>query len=145
MWLRRSSSEITEIETRKRRKRFSPVGPLLITVVLALVEWVVRRGTPKPFDFTSPVPLLFIVIVFGLLYFSRIAFGRSFLFSPSPFSNFAKPNMICAQCGVVQPDTDSHRCSCGGILEPLDHWRWVEENRPAAPNQSLEPTAGPSR
>jgi hypothetical protein len=131
MWLRRSSNEIAEIETRKRRKRFSPVGPLVITVVLVLVQWVVRRDTPVPFDFKSPVPFLFIVIVFGLLYFSRIALGQYVLFRPSPFAFSGGSTVICSQCYTPQIDSDSHRCACGGTLESLDRWRWVEDGADA--------------
>jgi hypothetical protein len=117
---------MAEEERRKRRKRFSPLGPLLLTLVLALIEWVVRRDTPRSFDFSSRAAPMFLILVFGLLYCSRIVLGRYVLFRPSPFSA-AKPPMICAQCQTTQVDTESHHCSCGGLLEPLDHWRWSED------------------
>jgi hypothetical protein len=83
----------------------------------------------RRFDFNSPTVPIFLILVFGLFYFSRVALGSYFLLRPSPFSVSSKPTMICAQCQTTQVDAESHRCSCGGLLEPLDHWRWLEEDR----------------
>src|SRR2546422_6343465 len=132
MWVRKRCAEIAETERRRQRRRFNPLWPLLLTLVLAFVEWLVRRDTPRPFDRSSPVTPIFFIVVFGLLYLSRVAFGRYVLFGPSPFSSSAKPNVICVQCHMTQVDTESHRCSCGGILERLDHWRWLEESQDGA-------------
>lgn len=132
MWTRKDAAEIADTQRRKRRKRFSPLWPLLITLGLALVEWIVRRNTARPFFSSWPVPAIWFLIVFGLLYFSRVAFGRYFLFRPSPFSPSASASMICTRCHRVQIDAKSHRCLCGGPLEPLDYWHWVDEDKAPA-------------
>ena len=51
MWTRKDAAEIAETEQRKRRKRFSPLWPLLINLGLALVEWIVRENTARSFFF----------------------------------------------------------------------------------------------
>jgi hypothetical protein len=129
MWIRKSSVEIAETDRQKKRKRFSPLGPLLLTVALALVEWIVGRDTPRPFFSPGPALVIWFLVVFGLLYFSRVALGTYVLFRPSLFSARVKPAMICSQCQTSQVDAGSHRCSCGGLLEPLDHWHWLEDDR----------------
>jgi hypothetical protein len=126
MWVRRDSAEFDKIDHRMQRRKFSPVGPLLLTLALMLIEFVVRRGTLSPFSFTPGAFLLLFVVVFSLLYLSRVVLGYYQLF-PSGFPLSIKPTMICERCHTVQNDTESHMCNCGGQLEPIEHWRWQND------------------
>jgi hypothetical protein len=98
--------------------------------LLVFVVWLVRHNTSGELVITSPVfPLLF-VTVFGLLYMSHVMLGRYELFGPRYVIPVAlKESMICGQCRITQIETESHLCSCGGTLEPLDHWRWTNGSR----------------
>jgi len=133
MWVRRTSAEIAEIERVKQRKRFNPVGALLITVFLFFVTWLGLRDSARDLNFTSPGYLILFVAVFGFFYFSRILFGRyRFILGDTPKSPASlRDPMICERCHTPQIDTDSHVCNCGGHLEPLDHWRWADDDRAA--------------
>ena len=127
MWIRRVPSEIVAIETRKRRRRFSPIAPMFLALGLMLIDWGVRRNTLGAFSLMSSVFFLSVLTVFSLLYLSRVLLGRYQLFTPSPFSVPRKATMICVQCHSVQTDTESHVCACGGHLEPVEHWRWLTD------------------
>ena len=126
MWIRRSDAEIAEID---RRKRFSPVGALVITAFLMLLTLLLQRS---PTSLTSPAFLIASLLVFVLLYLSHITIGRYMLPLPGPTYNAPttlNQNMICTVCRKHQLDTASHTCACGGRLEPLDHWRWIEDDK----------------
>jgi hypothetical protein len=126
MWIRRSAAEIAEID---RRKRFSPVGALVITAFVMLLVLLLQRS---PTSITSPAFLLASILVFVLLYVSHITVGRYLLPLPGPTYNAPRSlnqNMICPVCLTHQLDTESHTCACGGRLEPLDHWRWVGDGK----------------
>jgi len=131
MWIRRSS---TEIEQRKRRQRFSPVGALGITTFIMLLVWLLPRHSGS--THWKAFALTFLTC-FVLLYVSHVLVGRYLI--PLPGPSYGPPtalilNMICPLCRTTQPDTDSHTCQCGGQLEPLDHWRWVEDDKAKGPS-----------
>ena len=129
MWKRRSPDEIADIERRKQRQRYNPVGALAITtgcmLLLVLVES--HRGsllrTPRPFIFAF-------LICFLLLYLSHLLVGLYLPFGarfgpPTPLDR----SKICSVCRHIHI-TDSDVCSCGGRLEDLDHWKYVDDQRP---------------
>src|ERR1700731_4497888 len=129
MWVRRDPVEIANLERRNRRRKLSPVGPLLLTLAATLLEFVVRRNTSLPFfSFTSRSFLIWFFLIFGSLYLSRILLGRYELFGTSRFVVSIKPAVICGRCHTVQNNRRSHICDCGGPLEPLDNWKWQPEH-----------------
>jgi hypothetical protein len=147
MWIRKSAADIADVERRKRRSKFNPIGPFLVTLTLLLIDVAVRHNTAGALPVASPVFAISFVIIFGLLYMGRVMLGRYQLFAPSRFSLPHKPNMICVQCHTVQSGTKSGVCNCGGKIELLDHWRWIADDKPSsssaeASNKSLQPTAG---
>jgi hypothetical protein len=128
MWVRKDAAEIAAVERQKRLKRLNPTVPLLLTICGAFVDWLARRGTAEPF-LLAPRPFLWwFIVVFGIIYLAWIT-RSPFLIRPSPGSVRKKPNMICTQCQTVQLDKESHLCTCGAPLEPLDHWRWVDRTK----------------
>jgi hypothetical protein len=130
MWVRRSPDEIALIERRKQRKRFSPVGAFLLTLVLLLIVSIIPRHSPSHSFFMSPAFPLTFLIVFGLFYISHVMLGRYELFGPGLVPPaITHRTMICPLCRTIQFDTESHICRCGGYLEDLDHWRWTDENK----------------
>ena len=128
MWTRRSPDEVADIERRKQRQRYNPVGALAITTGCMLVLLLVdtRRGSvllaPRPFIFAF-------LISFLLLYLSHLLVGLYLPFG----ARFGPPtrldrSKICPVCSHIHV-TDSDVCSCGGRLEALDYWKHVDDQR----------------
>jgi len=131
MWRRRTPEDIEFIRREKVRShsRVNPTKPLLISFAVStgtvLMMWAGWRGkfTPwgEPIQFVNAVarfPALFLV-TFALFYIVRI-FGL--------LPNERKPVMvICNQCQRVQEDEGKTSCACGGLFEPLEHWRWRDD------------------
>jgi hypothetical protein len=114
------------------------MGALAITAVLFFVLWIGNHNSAHELRITSPAVVILFVAIFGFFYFSQALFGRyRFLFGERPISPtaFQEP-MICERCHTPQFDTGSHACSCGGSLEPLDHWRWTDEEHLPPPIMS---------
>jgi hypothetical protein len=129
MWVRRSESEIADIQRRNRRRRLNPLGPFLAAVVVMLLVFLFPRSPRSGSFFTSPAFSVTFLIAFTLFYLSRALRGRYYLFGP----RFAPPNaidrsMICPRCQKVQLETATHSCACGGELEDLEYWRWTDPN-----------------
>jgi hypothetical protein len=142
MWVRRSPAEIAQIERKRKRQRYSPAGAFVLTIILMLCLAIARKLFYSRSDslLTSPAFVPTFLIVFMLFYISHQLVGRYWLFGP----RFAFPvptqrSMICVRCHTTQLDLETRHCACGGELEPLDYWRWLD-----APNQALQPTAGRS-
>ena len=135
MWVRRSDSEIAEIQRANRRKRLSPVGAFAITVFLFFVLWIGNYNSSDELKFPSPGVVILFLAIFGFFYLSHALFGRyRFLFGERPISPTASQDpMICERCHTTQFDTGSHVCSCGGHLELLDHWCWTDEKHSPPP------------
>ncbi len=110
----------------KRRRRFNPVGPLVLTLIVAFAIVLSRHGTALALTWIEMI--FFFLIVFGLLYLSRILIGKYILITPSLFDSSDDEFMICANCHTVQSKRGANFCACGGGLEPLDHWQWTNSN-----------------
>ncbi len=131
MWIRRSD---TEIEQLKRRQRFSPFGALAITTFVMFLAWFLLHD-PGPTNWS--VFAVVFLLCFAVLYISHVLVGRYLL--PLPGPSYGAPtrlirNMISPLCRTIQLEGDSHTCQCGGQLEPLDHWRWVEDDKAQWPS-----------
>jgi hypothetical protein len=125
MWTRRTPDEIAEIERRRRRQKFNPLVPALLTAALLVICAAFGPHYWRSF-FTSPRVLLLFLLVFGSFYLSRIMVGRYWLFGPPRFPVRAERNKICPVCRDIH-FTDSDVCPCGGRLEDLEYWRYVAE------------------
>ena len=125
MWTRRSPDEIAEIERRRRRQKFNPLMPALLTVALLLI--CVAFG-PRYFRslFTSPRGFIVVLLAFGSLYLSQIIVGRYWLFGRPRFPVVIERNKICPVCRDIHI-TNSDVCSCGGRLEDLEYWKHVAD------------------
>ncbi len=132
MWVRRSEHGITDISRRNRRRRLNPLGPLLVTLFVMLLLFLFDQDLCSSSFFSSPALALSFLIIFVLLYFARAALGRYELLGAvrlSPPTDVQR-TMICPHCHKIQFDTESHSCACGGRLEDLEHWRWIEDKHP---------------
>lgn len=83
MWVRKSQSEIVKGDRKKRRQRLNPFGTLVLTLALLFINWLGFRGTLSRYDLSSPVPWFVALLMFALLYFSRLIFGEYRLTRPS--------------------------------------------------------------
>jgi hypothetical protein len=64
--------------------------------------------------------------MFGSFYLSQIIVGRYWLFGRPSFPVPAEQNKICPLCREIH-FTDSTVCPCGGRLEDLEYWKFVDE------------------
>jgi len=129
MWTRRTLDEIAQVERRKRRQKFNPLVPALITVVLILI--CLLFGPPYwEYPWFPRRLIILFLIVFGSFYLSRILVGRYWLFGPGrdsiAFPVGSERNKICPVCRDIH-FTESDVCSCGGRLEDLEHWKYVDD------------------
>jgi hypothetical protein len=128
MWTRRTPDEIAEIVCRKRRQKFNPVPPALITLVLMAICFVLGPPYWRSM-FASRRVLILFLLMFGSFYLSRIFFDRYWLFGPGStsiaFRAGNERNKICPACHTIH-FTESDVCPCGGRLEDLDHWKYAE-------------------
>jgi len=133
MWQRRTPEDIALIDRARkiRESRFNPVIPLCFAFFLALfstlVCWAGWRGKWAPWG--DPIPILdaairfpfFLVIGFLVIYLSRVL----------GLWDKQVPMVICSQCQKVDSGQPGQACSCGGELERLEHWRWIEKQKPS--------------
>jgi hypothetical protein len=131
MWIRKNADEIAQTERIKRLKRFDPTVALLLALGFCFLLFVCTYGSAGAFSFDSRIFPVFFLFIFTSFYLSRAFFGKPWVITP-PMRNL--PNVpildrICVRCQKIQPDVEAHRCACGGELEPLDHWRWIEDSK----------------
>lgn len=130
MWRRREEIEIHDINRsigrRKARLRFAyfVILPLVIFFALGFLDWIgvfdAKWGRPPPnISFTDAmlrsIPLSFVamLLVVGL----RQLRG----------DGSATPRVICTRCQKTMSRSSSELCDCGGRLEPVDYWRWTDD------------------
>jgi hypothetical protein len=133
MWVRRNDDEIAAIKRRKRARRLSPVGAFVMAALLTIFVVLVPHS-PRP-TFSLLPALVTFLLAFTLLYMSHALLGRYQLFGITRLTppSAIQHRMICPACRTAQFDTPSQLCACGGRLEPLEYWRWTdEENLPPA-------------
>lgn len=123
MWIRKSSAEIAR---GKQRKILNPLGPLLVTLFFTFVEWAATYDTADAFSPTSPIFLALFLVMFVFFYLTRIFFGKYIPLRRSFGPGVTKQAMICTRCYSIQCDNGTNTCACGGNLEKLDDWRWIE-------------------
>jgi len=115
MWVRRAPQEIASIEARQRRALYNPVVPIVIAVIVtAFVAVAGRHGFHSVFSSRALLPTLF--ITFLLIYFGMLFAGTN----PGNV-------LFCPACNRPETATPDGTCHCGGKLEPLSYWRWVED------------------
>ena len=130
MWQRKTESEI---RATRWRRRLNPAFPLFLAIVsailgfgLSLIGWTDKFGRPHhshSISSSAVIALYYFVTVFVVLYAINLIFG-------SPFGRESNPAFICGRCSSVQSASADRRCQCGGTLEPLENWKWIEDDRP---------------
>ena len=140
MWVRRSPEQIRGIT---RRRRFSPVGPIFLALlvsffwlVLGTGGYVNRFGAPHLAQPVSAGLRLFpahFLLGFLLFYIGQV------LLRGWGGGAYAPEAFICERCQKVQTLTSTRTCICGGPLEPLRNWRWIENE--VSSNQAMQRTA----
>ena len=128
MWTRKTESEIHSM---RQRQRLSPTIPFLmasfcafVAFGLSLTSWTDRTGRPHfPHSISSAfaTAACYFVLVFVLLYI--LNFVRA-----EPLGKPKNPAFICERCRSVQSRSDEASCACGGSLEPLENWKWIQND-----------------
>lgn len=123
MWSRRSQLEISMIERNHKVERFSPIFPLVLSIVVTPVIMIVLTvfGTRyvKPFERLDQIFFdsgLMCLIIFSLVYLLQITGNRSLLSESS--------DLFCEDC-QKHFDEDVKRCRCGRKLEPIEFFKKI--------------------
>ena len=131
MWQRRSEQEIRAIGRHLRRARYSPIGSAVLALCLVVFVAVVPRMPPSGILAELPAIGVAFVVLFLLLYIWHATTGGYDW--RRPFSRLPlAASRICPLCHSVEAYSDSSSCSCGGLLEDLRYWRWIDDDKSAS-------------
>jgi hypothetical protein len=135
MWVRRSPDEIAEIERRRRRRRLSPLVPAILTTLLLAIGALLGPPHWRPVFTSSCIVFLFLVI-FASFYVSQVVFGQYWLFGSPRLPQSTEVNKICPACRNIY-FTNSDACPCGGRLENLEYWKYVDGKQESNEDKKL--------
>lgn len=133
MWVRKTKAEIVAQQHRERFGIAYPaLGALMLTGMISFLNWagfVTWSGFMYPRQSLAEVaaksPFWFAGI-FVFVYLSQI------LASPRRRRYRSEP-LICRACRTTVTGYPAPiHCSCGGPVEPLRYWHWVEDEHPVA-------------
>ncbi|MCP4404744.1 MAG: hypothetical protein GY801_46525 [bacterium] len=124
MWTRKTAEDDKHDQTRSNFTR----GNVIVAVILAVVATLL--ATADIHTFAGIVMCFVIFFAFscvGIVLFNDPTFIVGFFILGSTASA-TRHTDICNTCHSVVQRTDKTICQCGGRYEPLEHWKWVEEN-----------------
>ena len=121
MWVRKSIEELEEDQRKSKHRRKNPVIPLAIGLFGALFELFYE---PTLAYFLVSFFLVFALAYIGQLFFKDALMIVSVLFSSA--SLLEEPTDICSSCQEVKRRDKTKVCHCGGNLEPVKNWKWIE-------------------
>jgi len=141
MWVRKTDRDL---KVDRLATRFSPLPAFVVAVLAgfcAFLEYVggIRlmhgggSAPPAAPDIAALRASEFSVLIFVLAYVVQLLF-------PGWYRSRSHEAFICGSCGTVQVAGDANTCVCGGRLEPLREWTWIENATPT-PNQAIQRTA----
>ncbi len=122
MWVQKTNIEIKQLKREKLKNRFIPIVPLVIAILVSVFEGFRDSFSTIGSDF---------IFVFIGAYISQLLFG-----TPEYFLNIIYMNaesisdklLICNKCKTTQQKQKFVVCDCGGDLEPIENWKWVNKN-----------------
>lgn len=129
MWRRKPEDEITRIKRRRLyRANYAFLTPVVYALASAaiylLLSWAGWHGKLHPW--TAPIAFTdALADAVRFLVFALLAFGALHLLRLPRRASASEPAVICDRCHAVTAGEVGSRCSCGGSLEPLAHWRWI--------------------
>jgi hypothetical protein len=122
MWVRKTPEQIDEDKGKKRRRRKNPIVPIIIGLIGALIELYYE---PNLSFFVFAFVLIFLLAYIGQLFFRDALMIVSAVFGSGGL--LEDPMDICSTCFDVKKRDETTFCHCGGILEPLENWKWIEK------------------
>jgi hypothetical protein len=126
MWIRKNVSEVRQTET---YRHFNPTRPLIFSAIAAAILTFTRHsGWGGKLTFATPVTL-------SGLFTSSLFWSFAVLFVIGYLANILTSGRACAtdgaalcpRCQKVQAHSFGRCCKCGGLLEPLRHWKWQDD------------------
>ena len=137
MWVRRGGPEIRALQRARRWRevRVDPIGPGICALGCAIFATALQSlGIPPGAE--PGVVLLPAGVATELLYASALVFITVYLLQIAlsrirAVTVARSVTVICEECQRPLPRTSSRRCECGGHLEPIAYWRWVERDATA--------------
>lgn len=121
MWVRKSQEEIKQIFKKKKLLRFNPLFSVFISISVGLYEFGVYNSFS---DLISSIIFVFVISYIGQVLF----FNPMSLFVLIGYEPFSSESDICISCkNIIAKSINQKVCSCGGIYEPLENWKWQNE------------------
>ena len=124
-WHKRSRHEalLAELKAiRAQRREFLWVGAAVLVLGTPAFAFFLRYLTVAG-NLSRPSWLVALVVAASII---TVALAWTWFRDPwsEPYDR-----VICTSCfSRMDPDGASARCSCGGHLEPLSRWYWVEDD-----------------
>ena len=132
MWIKKTDEEYLQYSEQKKRQRYDYKRPLFVAVGLwsvGILFSVIGHGTRYtgwhlgvPInEVLSWLKVYFVpwfVLTFICLYLLQLAFGAIRIEGSN--------TVICDKCFKPCVKGKSIYCQCGGNLEPIERWKWVE-------------------
>ena len=120
MWQKKTEYELREERKRDMLSRLNPVLPLAVGFVASCFAAFCYGAWSFAF-FIFCCILAFL----GQFFFDNVLFFVAALVAGD--LDVAGPSrVICTECRSVRSGPDSRKCLCGGSLEPLKNWKWIE-------------------
>ena len=134
MWVRRPDDEIAELDRQQEEEARGRLKPLLLALLLTIVcvaFYVVGfRGYYQGVILAEPrAPVsLGRILVYGLVMLPIFYWFCRRDAKQRGLSAFAGPSaLICDRCHEPQAGAEGDPCDCGGALELLERWQWVDD------------------
>ena len=129
MWVRRTEEDLLRLRRLDLRGRLNPTGAAIIAVAVFATALIGYRDFPPPRNTLSEFAAI-AGIFFCILYISRIVSGRYFLPLFVWFSAPSSTISFCPKCQCPRVAASPATCECGAKLEPLAHWKWIDDPPP---------------
>lgn len=131
MWVKKTEQECSALENKQRfsfkRPLYASIGFWTVGILFAIV------GHPSQYTgWHSGVPLaelvpwlqahfaIFFIITFVFLYILQLIIG--------PIKFERSNTVICNKCFKPYTKKSISDCQCGGQLESIEKWKWVEKS-----------------
>jgi hypothetical protein len=121
MWVRKTEEDLKVVYRESLGRRKNPIVPLAIGLFFALLELI--------YEPTLVYFLVTFIFVFILAYLGQLFFDDALRIISALYGDFSDPQKtdICTSCFEVKKRDETKVCLCGGFLEPLDNWKWIEK------------------
>jgi hypothetical protein len=121
MWVRKENNENITVDD---ERNWGFKTPLIVSFVASCGSLVWEQ--------TLDMFLIIYVVSFLLSYLGQVLFHDpliivGWIFSGS-WASSKNLNGICNKCHQLKPISENRDCSCGGKIEPIKNWKWIDNS-----------------